>query len=100
MHWIAATLAGLGLGLAWFGCVRLRMHVGPILKARHGNQFRRAYWLLTIVVMIGLANLALLGLRLFLHDLPLPPNRLLLELWFAAVAVAVAGSLIYRRVTR
>ncbi len=99
MHWIAATLAGLGLGLAWFGCVRLRMHFGPILKARYGNHVRRIYWVLTIAAMIVLANLTLLGLRAFLHDPAPPPNQLLLEVWFAVLAVGLAFALIFRRMS-
>lgn len=99
MHWIAATVAGLGLGLAWFGCVRLRMHLGPILKARYGNHARRICWLVTILVMILLANLVLLGLRAFLYDPSPPPNQLLLEGWSALLALGLAFALIFRRMT-
>ncbi|MGI9341400.1 MAG: hypothetical protein ACR2QV_01025 [Gammaproteobacteria bacterium] len=96
-QWIAATLLGGVLGLALFGCVRLRMHLGPRIKARYGNQARHAYWLLTIVVMVALANLALLGLRAYFAAVPPVGNQLVMEIWFAVLALAVAMSLIFRR---
>jgi hypothetical protein len=96
-QWIAATLFGGVLGLALFGCVRLRMHVGPRIKARYGKYARRAYWLLTIVVMIALANLALLGLRAYFAGSPPAGNQLVMEIWFAVLALTVAMGLIFRR---
>lgn len=96
-QWIAATLLGGVLGLALFGCVRLRMHLGPRLKARYGNKARRAYWLLTIVIMVTLANVALLGLRAYFAADPPVGNQLVMEIWFAVLALAVAMSLIFRR---
>ncbi|MDJ0927423.1 MAG: hypothetical protein QNJ73_07195 [Gammaproteobacteria bacterium] len=99
-HWILATLIGIGLGLMLYGCVRLRIHLGPRLQARFGNWARSAYWLLTIIVMVILANFSLLTLRDLLADLPDSPNDLLLELWFAALAAGIALFLIYSRVKR
>lgn len=96
-HWATSTLAGICLGLAWFACVRLRMHVGPIIRERYGNNWRRAYWWLTIIVMIVLANVAL---RLLRHLTGEPADMLLLEIWFACLAVLVAFSLIFRRLRR
>jgi len=99
-HWIAATLSGIALGLAWFGCVRVRMHVGPILRERYGDHQRWAFWALTIVIMIVMANVALLILRRYLYLSSPPDNRLVLEGWFAVVALAVAFSLVFRRNSR
>jgi len=96
-QWIATTLLGGVLGLALFGCVRLRMHLGQRIKARYGNLARRAYWLLTIVVMVTLANVALLGLRAYFTAAPPAGNQLVMEIWFAVLALAVAMSLIFRR---
>jgi len=95
--WATATLAGICLGLAWFGCVRLRMQVGPIIRERYGNNWRRAYWWLTIIVMIVLANVALRFLRSLTGE---PPNMLLLEIWFACIAVLVAFAFIVQRMRR
>ena len=99
-HWIFATLIGIGLGLMLYGCVRLRIYLGPKLQERFGNWARSAYWLLTIVVMVILANFSLLTLRSLFAELPDPPNTLMLEIWFALLAAVVALFLIYKRVTK
>ena len=95
---LLASFAGLFLGLLLFGCVRLRMHVGPIIRARWGNRMRQIYWALTILVMVLLANACLALLRHFapIGDTPM----LLLEMWFIAVAVAISFGLIFKRMTR
>jgi hypothetical protein len=98
--WIAATLAGLLLGLVFYGCVRMRMYLGPILRAQFGNRARQAYWIATFILMIGLANLALYGLRAYFASLQESANYLLPEIWFVAIAVALAMTLIFRRMTR
>lgn len=85
------------LGLLLFGCVRLRMHLGPRLKARYGNRARRAYWLLTIVMMVALANVALFGLRAYMTTSPPNGSQLAMEIWFALLALGVAMGLIFRR---
>jgi len=79
----------------FYGCVRLRMHVGPLIKDRFGNTARRAYWLLTILAMIIIGNAALLLLRKWL---PQADSSLLEEIWFLAVAVCIAYALIFRRI--
>ena len=73
------------------------MHLGPIIRERYGNTWRRVYWWLTIVVMIVLANFALRALRGFTGE---PPDMLLLEIWFACLAVLVAFALIVRHMRR
>ena len=99
-HWIFATLIGIGLGLMLYGCVRLRIYVGPILRDRFGNWARSAYWVFTIIVMVLLANFSLLTLRGLLADLPDPPSSLLLEIWFALLAAGIALFLVFKRVTK
>lgn len=96
-HWIAATLIGASLGLALFGCVRARMHFGPRLRARFGDRIRSVYWLVTILIMVALGNGALLGLRTVLADDIIPGYRLLIELWFAVLALGIALALVFRR---
>ncbi|MFW2404871.1 MAG: hypothetical protein ACN4GT_08890 [Gammaproteobacteria bacterium] len=73
------------------------MHFGPIIRERYGNNWRRAYWWLTIIVMIALANVALRLLRGLTGE---PENLLLLEVWFTCLAVLVAFLLIVRRMNR
>ena len=81
-----------------FACVRLRMYVGPIIRARWGNLMRQAYWLATILFMILLANVGLAVVRQYTAASDTP--ALLLEIWFITVAVAISFGLIYKRMTR
>ena len=94
--WIASTLAGIVLGLTFYGFVRLRMHLGPLIRDKYGNTARRIYWLLTILIMVMSANIALIALRTFL---PGTGSHLMPEMWFILVAVTIAFALISRRVT-
>jgi NADH:ubiquinone oxidoreductase subunit 4 (subunit M) len=96
-HWLIATLDGICLGLALFACVRLRMHFGPIVRDRYGSMARRAYWLFTILLMIVLANLGLKLLRIYLSNFDAVTNSLMLEIWFALLALLLALSLIFKR---
>jgi len=93
--WLFATVIGLTTGLVLFAFVRLRMHVGPIIRARWGNTMRQAYWLLTIVLMILVANLGLGLLRRTAST-----DHVMLEIWFITIAVATAFLFIYRRISR
>lgn len=98
--WIAAAVAGAGLGLAFYACVRLRMHLGPRIRARFGNHARRAYWLITMAVMILIANLTLLGLRKWRAESLNIGEHLPSELLFLALAVSIAFGLISLRINR
>jgi NADH:ubiquinone oxidoreductase subunit 4 (subunit M) len=96
-HWLTATLIGICLGLLLYACVRLRMHFGPIVGDRYGSMARRAYWLFTILLMIVLANLGLKLLRIYLSNFDAVTNSLMLEIWFALLALLLALSLIFKR---
>ena len=100
LHWVAASTGGILLGLLLFGCVRLRMYLGPIIKESYGEWARRAYWLATIGVMILLANLGLFYLRSYLGGLEYDSSNLLLEILFAVLALVIAMSLIFNRLYR
>ena len=100
MHWIIASVAGLILGFVFYGCVRTRMYLGPIIRARYGQLARRLYWFFTIVAMILFANGGLLALRHWVEIYAPHSNGLLLEIWFTIIAVAISFTLIYRRVNR
>ena len=99
-HWLVATLEGFFLGLTLYLCVRLRMYLGPVMMKRFGQWARRAYWLFTILVMIALSNLGLYVFRVYLSSQPVGDETLLLELWFATIALAVGLVLIFRKTYR
>lgn len=99
-HWLIATLEGACLGLALYLCVRLRMYLGPLIVKRFGQGARRAYWLLTILVMLILSNLGLYLFRAYLNSQSIPDEWLPLELWFATMALAVGLGLVFRKVLR
>jgi hypothetical protein len=99
-HWLTATLIGISLGLALFACVRLRMHFGPIVRQRFGSWARRVYWAFTILLMIALANLGLKLLRIYLSNFDGVENSLMLEMWFALLAILIALALIFTRMNR
>ena len=98
--WLAATITGALLGLILFACVRLRMHFGPLVRENFGDLARKVYWLATILIMILLANLALWLLRIYIdNQLPATEN-LLVEIWFALLALSVALALVFKRINR
>jgi hypothetical protein len=99
-HWAVATATGISVGLILFLCVRLRMYVGPILKIRYGPWARQTYWILTILVMIALANLGLWLLRIYFRSFDITAETLALEIWFSMLALMVAMGLIFNRLYR
>jgi hypothetical protein len=99
-HWLFATFAGVGLGLTLYACVRLRMYVGPLIRERFGDWARRAYWLVTILVMIIIGNAGLFVLRIYLDSQSVEHGTLILELWFGVIAMAVGLALVFRRMSR
>ena len=99
-HWIVATLIGVVLGIGLYGFVRLRMCIAPRLKTRFGDSARYAFWILTIVLMIAVANIALWVLRVYLRSYPPIEYGLHLEIWFSLLALIVGLGLVLMRVYR
>jgi len=99
-YWITATLMGAALGLLLYGCVRLRMHVGPILRDRYGNWVRQTYWVFTIIFMVVLANLGLSFLRNYIPGTTEPNISLILEIWFALLAMGIAMVLVIKQLRK
>jgi hypothetical protein len=99
-HWLVATGIGILLGLLLYACVRIRVYLGPILKKHYGNRVRQMYWVFTMAVMVLIANTALIGLQKYLSDPLVPGNHLIIEIWFALLALAVALALIFRKLRR
>ena len=76
------------------------MYLGPVIIKRFGQRSRRVYWLFTILVMIALSNVGLYVFRVYLSSQPVGDETLLLELWFATIALAVGLVLIFRKTYR
>ena len=76
------------------------MYLGPVMIKRFGQWARRAYWLFTILVMIALSNVGLYLFRSYLGSQQVADEALLLELWFATMALAAGLGLIFRKLSR
>ena len=76
------------------------MYLGPRIKNFFGYWAHRAYWLITILVMIVLSNLGLYLFRVYLSSQAISDESLMLELWFATMALAVGVGLIFRKLLR
>jgi hypothetical protein len=97
---IVSLSVGLVVGLLFYFCVRLRMHIGPLLRERFGNWARQIYWLSTLVVMAIAANIGLELTRQLVDYQPEPTNTLPQEILYISFAVALAFTLIYKRINR
>jgi uncharacterized membrane protein len=100
MHWLFDIVAGVALALLLYALVRVRMRMAPRMRDRFGDYARWAIWVVTIGLMVVLANLGLVLLRQLLHsrfgiDVPFPD-----EMVFAVVAFGVGFFLVFRHVTR
>ena len=99
-YWLIATIEGACLGLALYLCVRVRIYLGPVIKDRFGTWPRRMFWFATILAMILISNAGLLVFRIYLESQPVTDKTLVLELWFAIVALMFGLALIFRRFPR
>ena len=98
--WLAATITGIFLGLILFACVRLRMHFGPLIRQRYGDWARRSFWLASILLMILLANQSLELLRIYVDNQIPATENLLLEIWFALLALVIGLGLVFKRISK
>lgn len=92
--WIAASLAGAVLGMLLFGCVRLRNHFGTSARAHFGEWGYRVTWVGMLLVMVGLAELTLFGLRSILGAAGTGVSWV--EVWFGVLALGIGGTLALR----
>ena len=97
IDWIIATVSGVVLGLALYGCVLMRIRWAPEIRTRYGERHRQLYWILNFLLMIVLANLGLYGLRRLLAGGPLE-GALAPEVVFAVIALLLPLALLYLRV--
>ena len=93
--WFAAAAIGLIAGLLLYACVRVRMHFGPRIRELYGNSARKAFWLVTILAMIVIANIGLYGVR----RLPGIDNAgpLATEIVYTVTFLVVGAGLVFRR---
>jgi|GEM_PF-1997114 len=95
IDWLITGVSGLILGAILYGCVRLRMHFGPLAAARYGAMGRLEVWVGTLVLMIVVANGGLYLLRALIPGNADTPH----ELVFAGLAMLVGVIMVTRRVT-
>jgi hypothetical protein len=100
MPWFIDVLAGFILALGLYALVRLRMVVGPWMRARYGGWARWAVWVLVAALMVLLANLELIALREILHSWFKFESLLAHEMIFAIVALLGGYFLVSRYVRR
>jgi len=100
MHWLTAMGAGLIMSLIFYALVRVRMTVAPKMRDRFGDRARWATWVVTIGLMVVLANVGLVLLRQVLHQQHGVDAPFLHEMVYALLAFAIGFVLVNRHVTR
>lgn len=100
MQWIIAAGAGLILSVLFYALVVLRMSLAPLMRDRFGDRARWATWIVTIGLMVLLANIGLVLLRQVLHEQHGIDAPFLHEMLYAVFAFAVGFALVNRHVTR
>jgi len=99
IDFLIAIIEGVILGVTFYACVRLRMRVAPIMLEKYGQNPRKITWLLSIALMVLLANLGLLLLRTSLFGFVGHDPSIATEACFAITAL-VTGCLLVLRHTR
>ncbi len=100
MSWFVDTLAGLALAAVLFALVRFRMAVAPRMRNRYGSWARWSIWILVLVLMVAVANFALIVLRDVLHERFAILSTLRHEVVFAVTTLAAGYLLVSRYVLR
>jgi len=99
-HWILVTFVGLTLGAALYLLVRLRMYLAPQMLVLHGPWARRIVWIITILLMITLANGMLIWIRSYLLNTAHITETLTYEIWFGVTALFLGVFLVANHVRR
>ena len=100
MHWFVAVGAGVLLSLLFYVLVRVRMTVAPKVRDRFGERARGATWVITIGLMVVVANVGLIVLRQVLHEQHGVVAPFMHEMIYAVIAFAIGFVLVNRHVTR
>lgn len=93
IDWLVAIAEGGILGVALYLCVRARMKLAPLVLSMYGQWGRRLVWILSILLMVVLANLGLVLLRTSLFGLVAHTPSLAAEACFAITGL-VTGCLL------
>lgn len=84
--WIIDFVAGLILAFLFYGLVRLRMYIAPLMRDRYGAWARWTAWGMIGALMVIGANLMLVILRLIHRDSLSLVAPFFHELLFATIA--------------
>lgn len=76
------------------------MALAPLIRERFGERARWATWIVTIGLMVLLANIGLILLRTVLHEMHGVDAPFMHEMIYALLAFAIGFSLVNRHVTR
>jgi len=96
--WITTAFLGVATGFTYYGCVRLRMFLGPRFHQFAGQWARQLLWLTIFVAVICVANLSLALLRLYLHFANIHEHTVPYEALFAVVSLVTGMGLVFRHV--
>ena len=88
------------MSLIFYALVLLRMNVAPRMRDRYGDRARWATWVVTIGLMVLLANAGLIVLRQVLHEQYGVDAPFMHEMVYALLAFAIGFVLVNRHVTR
>ena len=96
IDWLVAIAEGGILGTALYWCVRARMKLAPLVLSMHGQWGRRMVWVLSILLMVLLANLGLVLLRTSLFGLVAHQPSIATEACFAVTGLVTGCLLVLR----
>ena len=98
MHWLVDIVLGVLLACILYAIVRLRMNVAPKMRDRFGSLARWSVWVLTLALMVIMANLGLLMLRQLLREWLGFDSGIMDELLFSLVSLSLGVMLVARHV--
>jgi predicted MFS family arabinose efflux permease len=98
MHWVLDIVLGVLLACILYAIVRLRMKVAPKMRDRFGSFARWSVWVLTLLLMVVMANVGLIMLRQMLRDWLGFDSDWMDELLFSLVSLSLGVALVGRHV--
>lgn len=97
LDYVIGIVEGMILGAALYLCVRVRVKFGPLALSRYGQWARSLVWVLSILLMIVIANLGLVLFRTSLLGLVAHKPSLVTEACFAITGLVTGCLLVLRR---
>jgi len=98
MHWLIDIALGVLLAFILYAIVRVRMKVAPKMRDRFGSVARWSVWVLTLLLMVVMANLGLIMLRQMLREWLGFHSGFMDELLFSLVSLSLGVALVARHV--